>query len=125
MWVCHSERGYVALQRDWWIALKSVPESLKEVTALSAGAIAKPAKSPAGWHVIKVTEIKPKRQMTADESLASARTKAGEAKRHATQKFWLGKLRAAAKIEIDDAALRAFVAEYEFKGDAPPQHGAR
>jgi peptidyl-prolyl cis-trans isomerase C len=108
-----------------WITSEKVPGAFKEVLTLAAGKIAHPAQSPAGWHVIKVLDVKPKRQQAFDEVADQAQMKSVELKRRNAQKFWLTKLRAAAKVEIDDTAIKEFVAAYQFKGEAPPQHGTK
>ncbi|HEY4640840.1 MAG TPA: hypothetical protein VII75_05805 [Thermoanaerobaculia bacterium] len=43
-------------------------------------------------------------------------------KRQGARAHWVEKLRAAAQIEIDDAAIKAFVKANEYSGSAPPQH---
>ncbi|HEX7193088.1 MAG TPA: peptidyl-prolyl cis-trans isomerase [Thermoanaerobaculia bacterium] len=110
-----------------WITEEKVPPSFREVLALEAGAISKPIKSDHGWHVIQVSEIKPKRQMALDEVKDRAKEKALAAKEQTVQNFWLEKLRAAAKVSIDEKAVRTFVAENQFDGNAAaaPKHDAR
>ena len=108
-----------------WITADKVPPTFKEVLSLPAGSLSQPIKSASGWHVIKVLEIKPSRQRTLDEVKDKVRERALTNKQHDAQKFWLEKLRNAAKIEVDDAAIKAFVAANEFKGEPPPQHPVR
>jgi parvulin-like peptidyl-prolyl isomerase len=108
-----------------WITADKVPPAFKEVLTLGQGSISRPVESANGWHIIKVTEIKPKHQLPLDAVKERARQSALETKQRAAQKFWLEKLRAAAKVEIDDTAIRDFVAANQFKGDAPPQHGMK
>lgn len=110
-----------------WITEEKVPPSFREVLTLEAGAISRPIKSDHGWHVIQVSEIKPKRQQALDEVKDRAKQKALAAKEQSVQNFWLEKLRAAAKVSIDEKAIRAFVAENQFDGNAasPPKHDAK
>ena len=95
--------------------------------ALEPGAVSKPLKSDHGWHIVQVSEIRPKRQMALDEVKDRAKAKALAAKESAVQNFWLEKLRASAKIDLDEKAIRTFVAENQFDGNAAaaPKHEAR
>jgi peptidyl-prolyl cis-trans isomerase C len=110
-----------------WITEEKVPPAFKEVLALEPGAISKPLKSDHGWHVVQVSEIRPKRQMALDEVKDRAKAKALAAKESTIQNFWLEKLRASAKIDFDEKAIRTFVAENQFDGKAAaaPKHEAR
>ena len=108
-----------------WITADKVPAAFKEVLSLEAGALSKPIKSPSGWHIIKVLEVKPSRALRLDEVKDKVRDRALTMKQHAAQKFWLEKLRAAGKVEVDESAIKAFVAANEFKGEPPPQHAIR
>ncbi len=108
-----------------WITAEKVPPEFKEILNLPVGAVSAPVRSSTGWHVVKVLEIKPKRQLALDEVKGKARAGALDAKQRAVQKHWSEKLRAAAKIEVHDKAILQFVKENEFKGEAPPQHGAK
>ncbi len=107
-----------------WITEEKVPPAFREVLALEAGSISKPIKSDHGWHVIQVSEIKPKRQLALEEVKDRAKQKALAAKEQTVQNFWLQKLRTAAKVTIDEKAIRAFVAENQFDGNAAaaPKH---
>jgi parvulin-like peptidyl-prolyl isomerase len=105
-----------------WINAGKVPAVFKEVLALGKGSLSKPIHGSNGWHIIKVLEIKPKRQQTLDEVKEKVTQRALESKQREAQTFWRDKLRAAAKIEIYDAAIRQFVADHQFTGEAPPQH---
>ena len=110
-----------------WITEEKVPPSFREVLALEAGAISKPIKSDHGWHVVRVSEVKPKRQQALAEVKDRAKEKALAAKEQTVQNFWLEKLRTAAKIEFDEKAIRTFVAENQFDGNAAaaPKHDAK
>lgn len=110
-----------------WITEEKVPPAFRNVLALEPGAISRPIKSDHGWHVIQVSEIKPKRQLTLEEVKNRVKEKALAAKEQSVQNFWLEKLRAAAKIDFDESAIRKFVAENQFDGKAAaaPKHEAR
>jgi len=105
-----------------WITPDRVPAAFKPVLTLGIGEVSKPIQSPGGWHLIKVLEIKPARQLTFEEVKTKVAQKTLEIKRDVERKRWVEKLRAAAKIEIDDAAIRSFVKANEFSGAPPPQH---
>lgn len=108
-----------------WITPEKVPPAFKKVLTLGKGALSKPIQSPAGWHIIKVLEIKPSRQPALEEVKEKVEERVVEVKRHDAQKFWLEKLRGAATIEINDDAIREFVVANKFQGNAPPQHGPK
>jgi len=110
-----------------WITEEKVPPSFREVLSLEAGAISKPIKSDHGWHIVQVSEIKPKRQLPLEEVKDRAKKNALAAKEQTVQNFWLQKLRAAAKITFDEKAIRTFVAENQFDGNAAaaPKHDAK
>ena len=109
-----------------WITPDKVPPSFKEVLSLGPGEISKPMKSEHGWHIVKVTEIKPPRQMPLAEVTERVRKQASEAKEQAVEDFWLKKLRAAATIKLDNEALKKFVADNQFDANAAaPQHGPK
>jgi parvulin-like peptidyl-prolyl isomerase len=104
-----------------WITADKVPPASNAVLALAQGEVSKPIPSQGGWHLIKVSEIKPQRQLGFDEVKDRVTKACLEVKQNAARKYWVEKLRAAAKIEIDDAAIKTFVKANEFTG-APPQH---
>lgn len=107
-----------------WITAEKVPADFRDVLTLAPGQLSKPIHSKNGWHVVKVLEIKPKRQMAFDEVKEKAQQKAAFEKQQAAQEFWLRKLRASAKVVYDDAAIRKFVAANQFDGNAAPiKHG--
>lgn len=106
-----------------WITEDKVPPAFKEVLTLEAGAISKPIKSDHGWHIVQVSEVKPKRQLPLEEVKDRVRERALAAKERQVQDFWLKKLRDAAKIDFDEKAIRTFVAENQFDGNAAaPKH---
>jgi parvulin-like peptidyl-prolyl isomerase len=106
-----------------WITPEKVPPGFREVLKLGAGEVSAPIKSEHGWHLIKVSEIKPARQIPLDEVLPRVKKNATEAKERVVQNHWLEKLRASAKIDLDNAAIRKFVADNQFDANAAaPQH---
>jgi len=105
-----------------WITPDKVPAAFKEVLSLAEGAVSNPIHDSGGWHLIKVLEIKPQRQLAFDEVKTKVTQRCLGVKKDAARKFWVEKLRAASTIEIDDAAIREFVKSNEFTGAAPAQH---
>jgi len=105
-----------------WITPDRVPAAFKPVLTMGTGEVSKPIQSPGGWHLIKVLEIKPARQLAFEEVKTKAAQKTLEIKRDVERKRWVEKLRGAATIEIDDAAIKSFVKANEFSGTPPPQH---
>jgi len=105
-----------------WITPDKVPAGFKDVLSLAVHETSKPLHSESGWHLIQVLEIKPQRQLTFDEVKDKVRQKCLDLKKQAERARWVEKLRAASKIEVDDAAIQSFVKDNEFTGAAPPQH---
>jgi peptidyl-prolyl cis-trans isomerase C len=107
-----------------WITADKVPPAFTEVLSLSAGQISKPIHDTAGWHVIKVLNVEDARVPPYAEVASAVRDRVLDRKKREARAAWVEKLRAASKIEIDDDAIKAFVAANEFDGNAaPPQHG--
>jgi peptidyl-prolyl cis-trans isomerase C len=102
-----------------WITADHVPPSFGSVFQLAAGKNTNPVRSAAGWHIIKVVEIQPKRSLTFEESKERVATAVSEQKKRALRDVWLKKLNEAAKIEIDDAAIREFVKENPLDPNKP------
>ena len=82
----------------------------------------KPMKSAAGWHIIKVHETRPKTVPPLAEVRKKVEERALDAKKRGARALWVGRLRAASKIEIDKEAIAAFVKANESTGKPPPQH---
>lgn len=102
-----------------WVAADHVPPTFKAVLQLGKGKVAKSVQTSAGWHLIRVNDIQPKRQLSFDESKERAATTVSELKKRELRKAWLTKLNAAAKIEINDAAIREFVKENPLNPNTP------
>jgi parvulin-like peptidyl-prolyl isomerase len=106
-----------------WVRSDNVPAPFKTVLDLKAGEVTKPVKGDRGWHVFKVVEIRPKRVQPFEEVKEAVKAKALDAKKRAARSQWVEKLRAAAKVTIDDKAIAKFVKQNEFDANAPaPQH---
>lgn len=105
-----------------WITADKVPAGFKDVLTLAANETSKPLHSPSGWHLVRVLEITPSRQLAFDEVKEKVQAKCLDLKKQAERERWIQKLRAASKIEVDDAAIAGFVKDNEFTGATPPQH---
>lgn len=66
-------------------------------------------KSAAEWHIIKVHETRPKTVPPLAEVRKNVEERALDAKKRGARALWVGRLPAASKIEIDKAAIAAFV----------------
>lgn len=99
-----------------WVTPDRVPKALEQVLTLGQGAFSAPLHSATAWHVVKVLEVKPKRQQALDEVREAVRTKALDAKKSEARRFWIEKLRAASKIEFDDKAIAEFVRTNQYEG---------
>jgi len=105
-----------------WISAHDVPPGFHEVLSLKPGQVSKPMKSDAGWHLIKVLETKPASIPPLEEVRKKVEERALDTKKREARAFWVEKLRTAGKIEIDPAAIAAFVKANEFTGKPPAQH---
>jgi peptidyl-prolyl cis-trans isomerase C len=92
-----------------WITADHVPPAFSAVLKLPAGKYTQPIRTVAGWHVIKVTDLQPKRALSFDESRQRASSAVSEEKKRAMREVWMKKLRDAAEISVDDNAIREFV----------------
>lgn len=93
-----------------WITADHVPPTFADVFKLAAGKFTQPVRSKAGWHVIKVVAVQPKRQLSFAEAQERVTKAVSEEKKRGLRDAWLEKLRAAATIAIHDDAIRTFVA---------------
>ena len=101
---------------DVQLAPDHVPPQFQEVFAMKPGTWTKPIRTSSGWHIIGLIGIAPKRQLSFDEVKAAATQGAEEKKKRAMRDDWLVKLRTAAKIDIDDKAVRQFVEANPIEG---------
>jgi peptidyl-prolyl cis-trans isomerase C len=106
-----------------WITADKVPPAFAAILELPAGGVSPAIHDSAGWHVVRVMELKEKQQRALDEVRQQVKDRVFDNKKRAARAAWVDKLRAASKIEVDDAAIRQFVAANEFdEKKAPPQH---
>lgn len=92
-----------------WVTADHVPPQFHEVFSMKPGTWTKPIRTSSGWHIIGLIAIAPKRQLSFEEVKQPASEGAEEKKKRAMRDDWLVKLREAAKIEIDDQAVKQFV----------------
>ena len=91
-----------------WITKNAVPPAFSVVLAFTPGQVSEPIESKFGWHLIKVTAVEAPKPMKFAEAKDEVRKSLLERKKTARRAEWVAKLRAAAKIKIDDRALRDF-----------------
>jgi parvulin-like peptidyl-prolyl isomerase len=122
-----SSRDFVTAQKGGdlgWITADKVPPSFAEILTMKAGQISKPVSDTAGWHIIKVLETEEQTLRGFEDVKEQVKNRVLDNRKRAIRAEWVGKLRAVSKIEIDDAAIKAFVAANQFdEKAAPPQHG--
>jgi parvulin-like peptidyl-prolyl isomerase len=90
---------------------KSLVNELAPLARLGEGEVSEPIATSAGFHVVKVLSIKPARPIPFDDVASDARKRALEELQAAEVKRWIAQLRAAARIEINDAGIRAYSRE--------------
>lgn len=81
------------------------------VAALGEGEVSAPLKASDGYHLVKVLSIAPERPKAYDEAKDEAKARALEERQRAEVDRWVKTLRAAAKIEINQAGIRAYEKE--------------
>ena len=99
-----------------WITKKDVPEDFVPVLALKEGEISGPIPSKFGYHLVRVNAIVPERQLGLEESKEKLREAILTRKQQAQRKVWVDKLRAASRIRVSKAGIRAFA---KAKASAP------
>jgi len=91
-----------------WIKKKDVPAAFSSVLTFQVDQVSEPIESKFGWHLIKVTAIEAPKPMPFAEAKDEVRQSLLERKKTERRAEWIAKLRAAAKIKIDDKNLREF-----------------
>ncbi len=94
---------------------KESPPGFEEVFTLPQGEITQPIRSTAGWHLIRVLEIRPPHALPFEEVEERIRNHVLDEKRVQKREGWLVQLREAATVDVNDDAVKAFAAE-----NAPP-----
>ena len=91
-----------------WIEKKDVPAAFSGILTFHADQVSEPIESKFGWHLIKVTAIEAPKPMEFEAAKEQIRKSLLERRKTERRAEWVAKLRAAAKIKIDDKSLREF-----------------
>jgi hypothetical protein len=91
-----------------WVARKDVPAAFSGVLSFHAGQVSEPIESKFGWHLIQVTAIQEPKPMDFAAAKDDVRKSLLERRKTQRRAEWVAKLRAAAKIKIDDTNVREF-----------------
>jgi peptidyl-prolyl cis-trans isomerase C len=84
---------------------------LEPLLALEEGGVSDVVKTKAGYHVVKVLSIKPPRQKPFEDVKDDARARALQERKDKARDRWVATLRAAARVEINEAGIRAYEKE--------------
>lgn len=101
-----------------WITAVQTDGPFRVVMKMALDEVSEPLESKVGWHLVKVTEIRPAEQHSFEEASERIRQLLLEKKKKDARALWVQKLRQVAKIRIDDKAIRRYVKENPFE-DAP------
>jgi peptidyl-prolyl cis-trans isomerase C len=109
-----------------WITEEKVPPSFNAVLSLKPGELSLPLHDSAGWHLVTVLETKERQPHAFDEVREQVKARVMDNEKKKLRAAWIDKLRAAAKIDVDDTAIRTFVAANQYdEKTAPPQHAPK
>ncbi len=97
--------------RVGFIERRKLTEEFASIAPLSEGEVSAPVKSKEGFHIIKVLSTKPARQLPFDEVRDEAKKLDLQERRKAATDKWVATLKAAAKVKISDAGIRAYSKE--------------
>jgi len=86
-------------------------KEFEAVFALKEGEVSAPIKTGNGHHLVKVLSIEPERALSFDEAKRQVQRAIMQPRVDERTKKWVGQLRAAAVIEVSDAAIRAYTRE--------------
>ncbi len=87
---------------------KKLTGPLAPIAALEEGGVSGVVQTSAGYHVIKVLSIAPPRQRPFEDVKEQARKQALQERKDAERDRWVATLRSAARIEINEAGIRAY-----------------
>ena len=91
-----------------WVTAKETPAEFAPVMQLASGEVSAPLQSSFGWHLVKVLQVDPARQLAYEEVADRLRQQLLDRKRTEKRAEWIRRLRAATPIEIDSKAIEAF-----------------
>ncbi len=94
-----------------WVTRTDAAGELEAVFSLQEGKVSKPIESKYGFHIFVVRKIVTGEPFEFDEVKDKIRKRLLEQKEREKRKVWVQKLRDTAKIEINNAGIRAFVKE--------------
>lgn len=83
-----------------------LPEVDAVLFTLNPGSVSAPIRSGEGWHVVRVSERRPARQLTLPEAEPQLRMELEKQRLHATEASWLASLRKKYPVTIVDPSLR-------------------
>jgi parvulin-like peptidyl-prolyl isomerase len=118
-----------------WYTRKDMPndEFGAPIFALAVNSVTAPLKSPVGFHLVKILEIRPEKQYAFTDVQQDAKERALGAKHQQSRDVWLARLRSDADVEIYDSSIKAYVKEAsapkppkakpKHEGAGPAQHG--
>ncbi len=78
---------------------------------LGEGEVSAPIRSRDGYHLVKILSIVPERPLAWEEAGEAARARALDERKKAEMERWVSRLRGAARIEVNDAGIRAYARE--------------
>jgi len=109
--------------RVGFVEKKTLVGPLAPVAALAEGEVSAPLQTEAGYHLVKVLSTRSAVQRPFEEVTEEARRLALQAKQKTEIDRWVKTLRAAARVEISDAGIKAFERERTAALEADPVLG--
>jgi parvulin-like peptidyl-prolyl isomerase len=89
--------------------------------SMNAGEVSDPVQTDLGYHIIKVLEMRPSQLKDFAQAKIEVEKKVLQKKREEKIKYWTDQLRAASKIEINEAGIKAAVKEIQREFDKKPK----
>jgi parvulin-like peptidyl-prolyl isomerase len=92
-----------------WLAINELPDNFRDpVFSLQKDGLTPPLRSGVGFHVVKVLDMQPEHRFEFAESREAAKKAALAARYAALRDAWVKRLRADARIEISDKAIKEY-----------------
>jgi foldase protein PrsA len=89
------------------------PEFDKAIFSLKTGEVSDPVQTHLGFHLVKLLEIQPSQPMDFSQAKTAVEKKVFQKKRDDKIRFWIDKLKAVAKIEMNEEEVRATAKKVE------------